>query len=104
MKKIIAILFCGVSVVSYSKSMKAQCEGYEVSRGAAITTVADSTFECSDMIRDSRYSDLRVSTTYVGNKCMLNVYVSGIIKGNSRTCNVSREVDVVKNNMVMFTK
>ena len=83
---------------------KINCESYEVSKIAVQTGVADWTFACSDMVRDGAYSELRVSTKYINNKCMVNMHVSGIINGNSKTCNVSKEVDKVLNNMVMYVK
>ena len=81
-----------------------QCSGYEVSKMAAITAVAEQTFQCSNMIRDGGYSQFNVSTSFKNGACFLNVNVSGIINGNSKTCSVSKEVDKVENNRIMFVK
>ena len=83
---------------------KIKCEEYKVAKIAAITAVAEPTFACSNMIRDDAYSQFVVSTEYKNGKCYLNVFVSGIIDGNSKTCNISKEVDKVEDNRVMFVR
>jgi hypothetical protein len=81
-----------------------QCSSYEVSKIAAMTAVAEPTFQCSNMIRDGGYSQFDVSTSFANGACFLKVKVTGIINGNSKSCAVSKEVSKVENNRIMFVK
>ncbi|MBU3588755.1 hypothetical protein [Polynucleobacter sp. 80A-SIGWE] len=87
--------------VAYAPT-ESQCSGYKVSRMVAIASFADPTYVCSDMMRDDAYSSLNIKTYFdkSSGKCMMNIRMSGIRDGNSKTCNTTKKVIEVKNNLI----
>ena len=103
-KKMIFICMAFLSAQALADApTQRDCANYKVSRNAAIEAFADPTYVCSDMMRDEAYSSLSIKTYFdtASGKCMLNARMSGIRDGNSKTCNVTKKVREVKNNMVL---
>ncbi|MEA9602733.1 hypothetical protein VC188_11465 [Polynucleobacter sp. MG-28-Ekke-A2] len=99
----ISIILCSLNVKA-GVPTESQCPNYKVTRNAAITALAEPTYVCSDMMRDEKYSSLNFKTFFdkATGRCMLSIGISGVVNGNSKTCNVTRKVKEVEDGKVTF--